>query len=313
MTSIISLLVDPSVQPVLPAPWRGLPVERQALQDAHILAARDDGETIAFLVYDTFEFLAAISRRELLGRAAKLTEMTPWAYIIITGTLAPGKSNGTIRNGHLLDHWKWHSIAGAFDTLTQAGVSVLQVAEENDMPPLVTMLAKRHRDAAHRVSPPSPLMFRDPAMDLLMALPGIGEERAEVVLRTVGDNVANALELLTGPESSLPAGIGPKTRADIRAMLGLTDPELGIRVAPIDDEPNFRALCAGLLDEIADACDPKAELLATMGDAAAQRLLSWRDRLRAAVLPAPQPERPDMTDPAARAQAKAEMLDLFAA
>lgn len=64
-----------------------------------------------------------------------------------------------------------------------------------------------------------------PQRETLMTLPGIGQQKAELVLAQYG-GIASALVGLTADEIEVAlAGIGPKTRAHIRAWLGMSDGE----------------------------------------------------------------------------------------
>jgi ERCC4-type nuclease len=121
--------------------------------------------------------------------------------------------------------WKWAAVQGALTSVQDAGVGVVWAGGDADFERVVLWLCRRDRGPIVTARRPSGDL--DERINLLCALPGVGPERARALLRDCG-SVAWALYALTemaaGKRKSV-AGIGPKTRLDVRRLLGLKDGE----------------------------------------------------------------------------------------
>jgi ERCC4-type nuclease len=83
------------------------------------------------------------------------------------------------------------------------------------------------------VRPPRDVLFADPDLDMLLALPGVGEQKAEALLQYCG-GAAWALMVLTDDEHEFP-GIGPETRRKVREAMGLHD-DMSFRIELHENE-----------------------------------------------------------------------------
>lgn len=199
---------------------------------AWILA--DDG---ALLIIDSIaakDLPHAIRANSLLPRALTLRSRSPWSYLLVVGGLFPLPSNKTAIDGEPTG-WEWHAIQGALLSVQEAGVGVIYVRNEKDIPTTITSLARRSR-AAQRVTHPREVLFATAGEALLQALPGIGPDKCEMLLRKC-ITPAHALMALTYPESPGIPGIGPETQTKVRNALGMKPGDCLALVTTTEDTP----------------------------------------------------------------------------
>lgn len=161
----------------------------------------------------------AIRREVLLPRVAALRQLTPWTYLVIVGTMLP-LSNGNTALGGNPTAWTWMSIQGVLASVQEIGGTVLNIKSDTELPALLRTLSNRERTVV-KLTPAREAIFTSPAEQILCALPGIGEEKAEAVLRDCDERAALALVALTDPRHNVTRGIGEKTVAGVREALGL--------------------------------------------------------------------------------------------
>lgn len=172
-----------------------------------------DGATLAIRYMDAGDIMAGLRGGMFDADMIDLKARSEWAYLLIGGQVTPardGKIEGT--------GWRWDAYQGALLSVQEAGIGVVTLAGRDDVPAALARLARRDR-APRRVRPVRPVLFVDPATDLLMALPGVGEAMADRLIAHCG-SAAWALAALTSDVMDAP-GIGPKTRESARKALGL--------------------------------------------------------------------------------------------
>ena len=182
-----------------------------------------DGTMIGVERLPADSLLHAIRRDTLVSRAAALRSLTPWAYVVIVGSLLPLANGNAAVNGSPTG-WSWLALQGALATVQETGVTVMQVRSDADLPNLLRALAHRERGPA-KLQPVRDAIFASPAEQILAALPGIGETRAEALLRDSGERACLALVSLTDERQNATKGIGPETIKVARQALGLADGE----------------------------------------------------------------------------------------
>lgn len=201
--------------------FEGAPIIRLPLVAGSINLLAHDGALLAIERLPVESLTMAIRHHTLTSRAATLKALSPWAYLVLVGTIAGDKRGKTIINGQPTG-WDWRSVQAALATVQELGVIVVDCAHDDQLSDLLITLARRSRGPA-RVQPLREALFATPAELVLQALPGIGEEKAESLLDQC-PGAAWALVSLTDPNHTLP-GIGPKTIASARQALGLRDNE----------------------------------------------------------------------------------------
>lgn len=189
------------------------------LQCGDVWVAAADGKLLIVERKTADDLLASIADGRLFDQAASMVAMTPWAYVAIEGTLAPQANGNTFSDGAPVN-WRWSSVQGALQTIQEMGVAVVYLSGREEMKPFLIRLAARDRGVV-RQGGPRKVELLAPGMALLMALPGIGPDRAKSLLEQAG-TAAYALAALT--DDLIPiAGIGDGTRAKVRDALGITD------------------------------------------------------------------------------------------
>lgn len=169
------------------------------------------------------DLLASIQDGRLLHQAAHLTDLTPWAYLIVTGPLLCS-SKGTVITPRGETGWQWSSVQGALLTVQELGVFVLFAESDLHYEQLILSLANRNRESLP-LWPARPPKFLSAGEAMLASLPGIGQEKLDAVLKVYA-TPADALAWLTNPHAreKVP-GLGPGIRANIRQALQLAEHE----------------------------------------------------------------------------------------
>jgi hypothetical protein len=204
LTSILYNGMNMQAQPE----W-GVPAISAPIAPASYLAVCADGAQLAIRVMATNELRHALRDKTLYADMIKLRNLSPWAYLI---TLEGKRTLGD-------------DLSGALLSVQETGVGTLHIKQET-LVETVQRLASRDR-TTRRVRPPRDVLFADPDLDMLLALPGIGEQKAVALLEHCG-SAAWALMVLTDDQHEFP-GIGPETRRKVREALGLHD-DMGFRV-----------------------------------------------------------------------------------
>lgn len=220
--AIQTVLIDQKQPQVLDhLDYDGAIVTRAPLAAGSLNLIAHDGTLLAIERLPVESLFMAIQRGTLTDRAAALTALTPWAYLVIVGEYASDRRGKTIIAGHPTG-WSWQSVQGGLATVQELGVVVVSCASDNQLGDLLRMLAQRNRGVA-KVAPLREALFLTPAEQILLAIPGIGEMKAESLIDTC-ESAARALIALTDPVYA-PPGVGPKTIESARRALGLLDNE----------------------------------------------------------------------------------------
>jgi hypothetical protein len=186
---------------------------------ADLVVSCSDGTMLGIAYCDLTSLFSAIRTKSLTGKLVALKQRWPWAYLIIGAILTPTHDGRNCRNSRGdSSGWGWNAVQGALLSAQEMGVGVLQIPHADLLGATLQTLAKRDRSAI-RAKPLREGLFFEPGQDLLMALPGIGEAKADALLEQCGSPHA-ALWALTDDALDIP-GIGPETRRAVRAALGL--------------------------------------------------------------------------------------------
>jgi len=198
----------------------GRDVTRLAIA-SDVLIPTQTGHTLAINYWAASTFLHSIRSKELDSKVYQLSQISPWSYLIIRDVLAPHQNGQTLHDGKPTG-WRWTAVQGAMLSVQEMGVGLISIRDESQLDDCLISLISRDR-GLKRMRQPRELLWATPAEELLMSLPGIGEEKAEQLLRECG-NAANALAAITGDDIKL-SGIGPETKRKAREALGLVDDE----------------------------------------------------------------------------------------
>jgi ERCC4-type nuclease len=200
----------------------GVPTSVTILEQGDLLVAADDA-MLCIERKTPDDLLSSIQDDRLFRQAANLTTQTPWAYLVITGSLMCSST------GHVITQrgetgWAWGAVQGALLTVQELGVGVIQTGSEQDYERIVLSLSNRDRSQLPLGTVRS-TRFLSPGEAALAALPGIGIERLDELIKATG-TVGDALAWLTriGDKDRV-NGIGEGICHGVRKALGLQDHE----------------------------------------------------------------------------------------
>lgn len=202
--------------------FEGASTTTALLEQGDLLVAVD--ETLLCIERKTpDDLLSSIQDGRLLHQAAHLTDQTPWAYLVITGQLMCS-SNGKVVTARGETGWSWGAVQGALLTVQELGVAVIQTGQESDYERLVLSLTRRERSKLP-LGPIRTPRYLSHGEAVLAALPGIGLERIDTLIKTLGTPV-DALAWLTWlNDKDKVDGIGEGICHNVRKALGLQDHE----------------------------------------------------------------------------------------
>lgn len=181
--------------------------------------ACDDGEVLLVERKTASDLLASIADGRLLHQSADMARTSRWSYLLITGALEANNDGKVVADG-ILTGWSFAAVQGALLSIQEMGVFITYCAGNSDIEPALARLAARNRDASLIVPPARAPSILGAGEAALAALPGIGLDRLDNLLRAC-DTPARALVFLTDPASNGVPGIGPATKANVRKTLSL--------------------------------------------------------------------------------------------
>lgn len=241
LTSAIIDSREPSAVQALT--FGGIPTAVAPLDAGDLLATTSDDAELVIAHRAPMPLLHAMRDNLLFPVVTAMREVSPWAYLVITGHLAPGPDGKTFVNG-VDTGWVWASVSGALLTVQELGVHVLQVPTERDYEAAVLRLGNRDRGMVPLFPQRQAKVFEDAEL-LLATLPNIGPSRVRSILAYCG-SAAYALEWLTNDEyqNDKVKDVTVGMKRQIRHALGLGDSRILAVVArdeppspPLGDEP----------------------------------------------------------------------------
>lgn len=204
-----------------------------ALDYGDAWATANNGDMICIERKAPNDLLGSIKDNRLFNQIAGIRSKTPWAYLVVTGVLT-ATVQGKVIADERVSGWDWNSVQGALVTVQEMGVRVVYCQSDNDYEATVCRLCSRERKPEFVIEPLAQPKFMSPGEIMLTALPGIGLERAQTLLREFDNRPCDALAWLTWHhwhEDHPIAGIGQGIKRGVRAALGLSE-ELVIDLVP---------------------------------------------------------------------------------
>jgi ERCC4-type nuclease len=201
----------------------GVPTLVTRLEAGDIWVTTTDGVCLAIERKTSTDLLSTIAAGRFLPQVAELIKVSRYAYVLITGTLAPGPENKVISDRGLTG-WQWTSVQGALLSAAELGVMVVHLASDADIAAGIIWLASRRRTPEMVVPPLRIPRVLTTGEAILAALPGIGLERARALIAYCG-NAATALQFLTDmtTDNGHVDGISDGIKAGVRRVLELPD------------------------------------------------------------------------------------------
>jgi len=186
------------------------------------------------------DFLNSIGDNRLLNQTARMRELSPWCYIIVTGSLPFDPETRKMISKQKVTGWNVNAVQGFVRTLRELGIFVEQCAsdgtstlfpdakyivvggnEENDFASHVIEIASRNRDEVKIQPVRQPHIF-NAGEALLASLPGIGYEKVKALLEFC-KTPAWALNYLTTLGTDGVPGVGDGIKRAVRKTLELED------------------------------------------------------------------------------------------
>lgn len=193
------------------------------LEFGDVLATTDDGQLLAIERKTSDDLLNSLKDGRLFQQLAGLRQLTPFAYLIVTGTLWRGTDGHAVTERGVTG-WSYQSVQAALLTCQELGVYVIHTSDDK-FADTVVGLGKRNRSDTIQQRPARRLNLLEPGEVVLAALPGIGLERVAALL-SYASTPAHALAYLTDLDLNhhehIP-GIGPLTKQNVRRALGIED------------------------------------------------------------------------------------------
>lgn len=196
----------------------GLPTSVCLLDAGDVMCTTDDDNVLVIERKTANDLLNTLRDDRLFAQMCAIRDASSWAYLIISGTLMPAQG-GTVLADSRATGWSWASVSGALLTVQEMGVHVLQVPNDQAFEQAVITLGNRNRNGVS-IAPARSSTIVTPALAVLAALPGIGEERAAAVLKHCGC-AAWAFSYLTRLGENGVPGIGDGIKARVRQVLGV--------------------------------------------------------------------------------------------
>ena len=236
MPSILSVMID-SREPewVRKLTFGGVPTAVVALDAGDFLIATSDQKMLGIERKTSDDLLNTLKGDRLFPQVARLRELTEFAYLLVTGPLIPSAEGKAITTR--ITGWDWDAVQGALLTVQELGVSVVYAKGDDDLEPAIQRLAGRRRENV-RILPPRQPNILGAGEAAIAALPGIGLERLNSVMESVGTPFWALCALTEASESEHIPGIGPGTKRMIRRALGFTGEyeDLELAVLPAGTE-----------------------------------------------------------------------------
>ncbi|MBI4450812.1 hypothetical protein HY642_02455 [Candidatus Woesearchaeota archaeon] len=152
------------------------------------------------------DFLRSLASGRLLEQVSRLHYAYPSAYLIVEGLL----------DWSALKNPGW--FCNALQSIVLLGVPVLFSTTQQDSARLLTRIVLKNSKPAQPVFVPKKRAPREVQLSVLCAFPGIGEKRAQVLLRSMG----TLRRVLAASRDDLrAAGLGRKTSRQMCSLLDM--------------------------------------------------------------------------------------------
>lgn len=202
----------------------GVPVAITTLDCGDLWMSTDDGAMIVVERKTPSDLLGSIKDGRLFAQAAAMSAKSKWSYLCVTGALTYSLDGHVITDNRTTG-WRWADVQGALLTVQELGVSLVVCQSDQYYEEAVIRLARRDRKATKPIEPRVQPHILTEQEKVLISLPGIGLERAGLLLGEHG-NAAYSIAWLTwiGTFAEV-SGIGDGTKHAVRRALGLKPEE----------------------------------------------------------------------------------------
>lgn len=219
--ALISVILD-SREPknIQSLKFGGIPAIVATLDCGDCWASTDDGQMLVIERKTPTDLLGSIKDGRLFQQVAAMRERSKWAYLMITGALAH-TLDGMVIADNRTTGWRWADVQGALLDVQELGVSLVVCQSDSHYEEAIIRLARRNRKAVKAIEPRMQPHILTDAEKVLISLPGIGLERAGLLLGEFG-SASYAIAWLTWLNTFAEiSGIGDGTKHAVRRALGL--------------------------------------------------------------------------------------------
>jgi ERCC4-type nuclease len=197
----------------------GVPTIPMALDAGDVLAATDDACQVLIERKTPSDLLGTLGSKRLFPQMTKMLEITPWAYLVITGLLYRDRDGMVTVGGQGHTGWRYADVQGALLTCQEMGIGVLTCGSDDEFEQTVIRICNRDRGTV-RIKPPRESYLLKDGEAALAALPGIGPERVQALAKL--GRLAMVFEWLTDLESTTKIpGVADGTKQAVKRALGL--------------------------------------------------------------------------------------------
>lgn len=218
---LTGVMVDAREPPYIQAlNFGGVPKTCLQLDTGDLWAATDDGQMLIVERKTPSDLLSSIKDGRLFQQIAAMRNHSKWLYLMITGALTH-TLDGHVITDNRTTLWRWDDVQGALLTVQEMGMSLITCQSDQHYEEAILRLTRRDRSPEKAIQPRQQARVLSQQEIILTSLPGIGLERAGLLLGRFGD-ASHALAWLTWLGSiEEVAGIGDGTKHNVRAALGL--------------------------------------------------------------------------------------------
>jgi len=194
------------------------------LEYGDLMATTDDKALLLIERKTANDLLGSIRDGRLWPQIAGMRKQTPWVYVVVTGELRCSESGYAITSRGETQ-WAWASVQGALLKAQELGAMVAFARDDDDFEATVLHISARSHNEQELIKPAKTGQTLTDGEQILVSLPGIGQERLEALLGYTS-RPCWALTFLTCLNSDEKvAGIAEGTKQRIRAALQLEDTE----------------------------------------------------------------------------------------
>jgi len=201
-------------------------------------ATVDDLATLVIERKTLSDLLASIRDGRLFTQAAAMIKVSAWSYEVVTEL--PVIRSGCVWAGGKLTNWKWSSVQGALMTLQDIGVQVVFWPNSHQgYADALKFLADRDRGPVKVHPQKRDVVMQSPGEHLLCSIYGIGDKKAEALLKYCGTTWQAIQFLLSDSNGEYWPKEAPRItsadRVSLRHTLGIPD-DLTLKIEPAERE-----------------------------------------------------------------------------
>lgn len=180
--------------------------------DTDFVVTCENGDVLAVERKSPNDLLSSIADNRLFNQAAKMKEITPYAYVVVTGLIEPTHIGTNDRQ------WSYASVWGALLSVQEVGCHVVFCDGEDDFIPCIVRLSKRSRDEM-KIKPVRQMSVFGGQEATLATMPGIGFGKASKYLAQFGTLMNTIMNLMVPEMTKDIPGWGEKSALTLKKYM----------------------------------------------------------------------------------------------